>query len=198
LDDKPRAAPPTTAADETDQARRLTVVLRWLGRNAITAAVLAALVGLAYWGHQNDWKLPKFSALINDDDDDADEKEKDKNRCADHNVVKALCIECNPELIPPSPEYGWCAKHGIADCPLDHPDLAQVQGSPQMPRYDVEAALKLGDRHSNTPKCQLHRRRIQFASEEAVNKAGIDIAVAQEHPMVEAVSAAGEITYDAT
>jgi cobalt-zinc-cadmium efflux system membrane fusion protein len=42
----------------------------------------------------------------------------------------------------------------------------------------------------------LHLRRVQFASVEAIEKAGVDIAVVQERPMIEAVSANGEVEYD--
>jgi cobalt-zinc-cadmium efflux system membrane fusion protein len=47
-------------------------------------------------------------------------------------------------------------------------------------------------------RCKHYQRRIQFASVEAIDKAGIDIAVAQESPIVEAISASGEVLYDQT
>jgi cobalt-zinc-cadmium efflux system membrane fusion protein len=59
-------------------------------------------------------------------------------------------------------------------------------------------ALAFADRPENSRKCKLYLRRIQFASEEAVAKAGIDIAPAWETPVTESVTANGEITYDQT
>jgi cobalt-zinc-cadmium efflux system membrane fusion protein len=156
--------------------------------------VFLALGGIAFWGHRSGWKLPRFSALVGDDDDAS---EKDPAWCAEHNVPGACCVACNPALLPPAPDYGWCVRHGIPDCPLDHPDLAQVVGEPQLPRYDVEAALRRFPRQTNNPQCRLHRRRFQLASEEAARKIGLDVAVAEERPMAEAVAAPGEITYDA-
>ncbi len=44
----------------------------------------------------------------------------------------------------------------------------------------------------------MHTRRIQFASAEAVKKAGVDIAVATEEPLLEAISANAELRYDET
>jgi cobalt-zinc-cadmium efflux system membrane fusion protein len=67
-----------------------------------------------------------------------------------------------------------------------------------MPRYDVNAALILRPRPEANRQCKLHERRIQFASAQAAAKAGVDVEVAQERPMAEFVTAAGEITYDLT
>lgn len=58
--------------------------------------------------------------------------------------------------------------------------------------------LDFAERPENNNKCPLHERRIQFVSKEAVEKAGIDVEPVWTAPMVESVTASGEITYDQT
>src|SRR5262249_52271967 len=98
-------------------------------------------------------------------------------------------------------EFGWCRKHGIPDCPLEHPEVAQLQQKPHISPADLaraERALALAERPENNSKCKTHLRRIQFASQEAVEKAGVEVAPAWEAPVVESISANGEVTYDQT
>jgi cobalt-zinc-cadmium efflux system membrane fusion protein len=171
---------------------RLASLLGWLGRVLPTAVVLTGLVGLAFWGHHTGWVLPRFSALM------GSTVEPEKDWCEEHGVPESECVECNPELLPRDPAYPWCKKHGVPVCLLDHPELAQVKGRPQLPRYDVDAALALLERPENNSKCKLHLRRIQFASVEAAEKAGVDVDVVQEAPMTEFIAASGEVTYDPT
>jgi cobalt-zinc-cadmium efflux system membrane fusion protein len=127
-------------------------------------------------------------------------KEKD-DWCAEHAVPESQCVECNPDLLPRGKEFGWCKRHGVSECPFEHPEVAQLKGRPQVTPADLsraQRALDLAPRPENNSKCKLHRRRIQFASQEAVEKAGLDIAPVWEAPVVEAVSANGEVTYDQT
>ena len=121
--------------------------------------------------------------------------------CNEHNVPESQCIECQPELLPRDKDYGWCKEHGVAQCPLHHPDVAQVKQVPSIPPEafeQAERALALRPRDENNSRCKLHERRIQFASAEAVEKAGVDIDVVRQRPIVEAVGANGEIRYDET
>src|SRR5438445_12681552 len=116
---------------------------------------------------------------------------EDKDWCEEHCFPESQCVECNPDLLPRDKSYPWCKKHGVPVCPLDHPELAQVKGARQLPRYDVLAALTLRDRPENNSKCNLHQRRIQFRSAEAAQKAGVDVDVVQESPMTEFIAANG-------
>ncbi len=50
----------------------------------------------------------------------------------------------------------------------------------------------------NSSHCKHYQSRIQFASLDAIEKAGVDIAVADQAPMLEAIAANGEIVYDQT
>ncbi|HWG46228.1 MAG TPA: efflux RND transporter periplasmic adaptor subunit [Gemmataceae bacterium] len=169
----------------------------WVVDAIPTALVLAALGGLAYWGHHTGWTLPKFSALIANRNIDKDDW------CGAHAVPESECVECNPDLMPKSKDYGWCDKHGVPNCPLEHPDVAQLKHTPQVAVADLERAaraLALMPRPKNNRGCKLHLRRIQFASEEAFARAGIktDSVWRSPAPMVECVSANGEVTYDPT
>jgi cobalt-zinc-cadmium efflux system membrane fusion protein len=170
---------------------------------APTLLVIAALGGLAFWGHATDWTLPKFSALFGGKSGQtAGEGEEGADGwCKEHNVPEAICIECNTKLVPAETDFGWCSVHGISQCPLDHPEVAQLKAIPMVSADAIERAnraLALMPRTENNIRCIHYQRRIQFASAEAIEKAGIDIAIAQEGAVVEAISANGEIIYDQT
>src|SRR5262245_6442573 len=110
-------ATPPTATGSAD-------VLTWLTRAVPTALVVSALVGVAAWGHFADWKIPTFSSLV------GGPQEAAEVWCQAHNVPEAECIECNLALVPPVNDFGWCKEHGVAQCPLEHPEVAQVKASP--------------------------------------------------------------------
>lgn len=186
----PNGSPPTTR--RAVAPRRVAAALAWLGRVVPTLLVLGALGGLAAWGHHTGWKVPRFSALV------GSTPAPEESWCEEHNVPEAECVECNPALMPRGRALPYCKKHGVSECPLDHPEVAQVQGRPHFPRYDVLAALALLDRPENNSKCKLHERRIQFASAAAAEKAGVDVDVVGEAPMTEFVPANGEVGYDQT
>src|SRR5262245_55711503 len=59
-------------------------------------------------------------------------------------------------------------------------------------------AIALRPRGENNSRCNLHLKRIQFASLAAVEKVGVDIAIVGERPIVETIVANGEIGYDQT
>src|SRR5262245_45537675 len=182
----PRAALPSTS-------RPIGTFTRWLLRAIPTAIVVAALGGLAVWGHLSDWKMPKFSALL------GEENKEFQQWCKDHNVPEAACIECNLTLLPQSKDYGFCKEHGIAQCPLEHPDVAQLKTTPVITQAMLDRAsraLAVKPRAENNSLCKLYLRRVQFASAEAIEKAGVDIAVVQERLIIESVAANGEVVYD--
>jgi cobalt-zinc-cadmium efflux system membrane fusion protein len=172
--------------------RRLAAALAGLCRAVPTLLVLGALGGLAAWGHHVGWKLPRFSTLVGGG------PAPEQAWCEEHNVPEAECVECQPDLLPRGKPLPYCKKHGVPECPLDHPEVAQVTGRLHFPRYDVLAALALLHRPENNSKCKLHERRIQFASAAAAEKAGIDVDEVAEAPMTEFVAAPGEIGYDQT
>jgi multidrug efflux pump subunit AcrA (membrane-fusion protein) len=158
-------------------------------------AVIVVLAGLGLYGHHLDWKLPKFSAMTGNGVAARDDW------CEEHGVPESQCVECRPDLLPRGKDYGWCKEHGVADCPLCHPEVAQLKQAPVARDADRQAAaraLAAAPRPENNAVCKNYRRRIQFASPEAVKKAGVDVAVVDRQPIIESVSANGEIAYDQT
>ncbi len=186
---------PTPPAPPQDQRTRTDSLAARLGRIFPSVLVLVALGGLAYFGHRTGWTVPRFSALT------GKIQEEKEDWCPEHAVPESECVECNAALLPKGTEFGWCKLHGIPECPLDHPEAAQLQERPRLSEADrarAERALASGERPENNRKCKLHLRRIQFASKEAVEKAGIDVTPAWQALMVEAIPANGEIIYNQT
>jgi cobalt-zinc-cadmium efflux system membrane fusion protein len=186
-------SPAVTRSPSLSTSRPLTTCARWFVRAMPTATVVAALAGLALWGHFSDWKMPKFSALV------GQHNQQFEQWCQEHNVPEAACIECNLTLLAPTKDYGFCKEHGVAQCPLEHPELAQLKTTPLITQAMLDRAaraLATRPRAENNCLCKLHLRRVQFASAEAVEKAGVDISVVQERSIVEAATANGEVVYD--
>jgi membrane fusion protein, heavy metal efflux system len=185
--------PSEGASQDTDASMRTRG--NWLRRTLPTAAVVVGLVAMAVWGHTTDWSIPKFSSLF------GGKVEEESDWCSEHNVPESQCVECNPSLLPPATDYGWCAAHGVMQCPLEHPDVAQLKAQPVITPAMLERAnraIALRPRVENNSRCNLHLKRIQFASLTAVEKVGVDIAIVAERPVVEAIVANGEIGYDQT
>lgn len=163
-------------------------------RGVPTLAILALLGGVAAWGHSTGWTLPKRATLA------GETSEKD-DWCAEHGVPESACVECNHGLMPHAPSFGWDAVHGVHDCPLCHPEVAQLRSVPTVSADDLaraQRALDFTTRPENSPRCKLHARRIQFASAEAVDKAGVVVDVVSRDAVTESVSAPAEIGYDQT
>jgi len=182
-----------TATEKSDEKPASTAkrFLHW-GANVV---VVGMFVGFVVWGYSVDWKMPKVSQLLSSRVDQADDW------CHEHNVPESQCIECKKDLIGPTTDYGWCAEHGIAQCPLHHPELVQTKTPPHIAPQDfarVARALTLLPRAENNSRCPLHTKRIQFASAAALDKVGVDIAVVEEQPLVEALTVNGEVNYDQT
>ncbi len=193
-------------------------VVAAIWRTIPTLAVVAALAGLGYWGHHTGWKMPKFSEL-----NGAATTPRD-DWCAEHCVPESQCVECDAHKFPKPAERSWCEEHGVHLCPFDHAEIAQiketltpsppsplpplrgergegVRGGPAFSEADVARAtraLELKPRPENNQACTSYRSRLQFASHEAVLKAGIDVEPVSRGPIVEAVTSAAEVRYDAT
>jgi membrane fusion protein, heavy metal efflux system len=180
---------------EALQSQRGIGPLHRLARHAPTLLVMAVLAGLGFYGHHSDWKLPKFSALTGSGSGQWDDW------CEEHGVPESQCVECQPKLLPRCKDYGWCKEHGIHTCPLCHPEVAQLKQTLGVADTDHTRATRVMSSATgpeNNPICKNYRRRIQFASWEAVRKAGVDVGLVERRPISESVSANGEITYDQT
>jgi cobalt-zinc-cadmium efflux system membrane fusion protein len=181
--------PPAAAAP----AVRSVPAFGWLlGRAVPNLLVLFALAALAWWGHRTGWKLPRAAQLAGETGEDR------KDWCEEHGVPESICVECNEALLPRGKQYGWCKVHGVQECPLEHPDVAQLPSTPRVTPEDFERARRAlaFDRPVNNARTTIQRRRIQFASEEAVSRAGIKVTDVYRGPVVEAVAANGEVAYD--
>jgi multidrug efflux pump subunit AcrA (membrane-fusion protein) len=171
------------------------VRLQILAQGASTIVVVGLLAGLGLYGHYNGWKVPKFLQLVG-----AAEAQPD-DWCTEHGVPESQCVQCRPNLLSPGKDFGWCRQHGIHNCPLEHAEIVQLKEPPavlEVDRQRAARALALMPRAENNGVCKNYRRRIQFASLEAVKKAGVDVALVDRQPMRESISAAGEIRYDET
>ncbi len=186
----PRETRPIEAAD----APRAGVLAR-LSRYIPAVLVTAFLAGLGAYGHHSGWKVPKFSALAGNGTAER------KDWCEEHGVPESQCVECDAGLLPRGKDYGWCKEHGVQNCPLCHPEVAQVKETPVVSEADRQRAarsLAAAPRPENNPVCKTYRRRIQFASLEAMKKVGVDVALVDRQPIAESISANGQITYDQT
>jgi len=190
--------PPTTAnaaVPETVEAARRFRALNRLGHYIPTLTVMALLAGLGAYGHHSGWKLPKFSALAGNGVAARDDW------CEGHAVPESRCVECNPDLLPRGKDHGWCKEHGVHNCPLHHPEVAQLKQTPVASHADRQRAaraLASAPRPENNPICKNYLRRIQFASLDAVRKAGVDVSLVDRQPVSESIAANGQINYDQT
>jgi cobalt-zinc-cadmium efflux system membrane fusion protein len=194
-DNTPEPSSQPTDASGGESQQRTTSTLSWLARTIPTLAVIATLAGLGLWGHHHGWKVPKFSELT------GNRAVEGVAWCEEHGVAEAECIACNADLRPKRTLHGWCKEHGVHECVLHHPDVAQLNATPEIPQTDLDRAaraLALKPRAENNSTCKMHLRRIQFPTAAAADKAGIDINLVDRGRVVESVSATGEIVYDPT
>ncbi|WDQ17083.1 efflux RND transporter periplasmic adaptor subunit [Rhodopirellula sp. P2] len=202
----PRPASPETSANgravhapqiETP-TRNVSPIRRFVSLALGSIGPTLVLIGFAavfYYGHHNDWRIPKFAALTGSVETVADDW------CEEHAVPESICVECDPTLMPKGPDYGWCAVHGVHNCVLDHPDVAQMKETPSILPSDLERAaraLAVAPRKENNSACKIYQARIQFASIESVKQAGVDVELIEHAPIVEAITGSGEIVYDPT
>jgi cobalt-zinc-cadmium efflux system membrane fusion protein len=186
-----------------------------------TVVVLAILAGVGVWGHRTGWKASAFAEVRGGPP--AREKE---DWCETHNVPLSRCIACNPELAGVDPkdwckEHGmpeskctschpelltkgkaddWCREHGVPEsqCTLCHPEIAVKGTAPT----DESGATVVADAPAPADAgpftCKTHLLRVQFASAQAVRKAGVALGGVEERPMALRLSANGETDYDQT
>lgn len=167
----------------------------WLVRSVPPLLVFACLGGLLAWGHRTGWTVPRFSALAGQHAPAKDDW------CDEHSVPASVCVECSPDVFPRGADFGWCRTHGVHDCPLCHPEVAQLPTRPVVTPAALDRAkraLAFTDRTENASRCGLHTRRVQFASTEAADKAGVEVEPVWTGPVVEAVGGTGEVVYDQT
>lgn len=170
-------------------------VLGWIGHAVPGLIALAAVGGLVFAGQKTHWRIPKFSELRGQA-----AVEKD-DWCEEHNVPDSECVECNKGCLPPSKERGWCRIHGVHECPVCNPAIAQIPNAGEVAAEEKshsEDSLNFAPRPENNSKCKLQQRRIQFATTEIIERLGIEVTPAKYAPISESVMANGEIGFDPT
>ena len=199
--------------------------LSLLRRHGPTLAVLVALLAIAWWGHRNGWRIPRLSALRNAagsavmEDWCALHNVRESKCvachpdllgqaasvegawCKEHGVPEAQCTVCHPEILTRGQASDWCAEHGVPEsqCTICNPAVAVKGTPPAEPENGVKVVAPEGaESDLRRLNCQTHALRVQFASVEAVKKAGITLAAVEERPMVASITAPGEIEYDGT
>lgn len=86
-------------------------VFSWLP----SVSVVAALGELAWFGHHNEWQLPKFGSVAGDTASVGPEW------CDSHGVPEDDCIVCQTGLIEDTPKLTYCREHSVHGCVLCNP-----------------------------------------------------------------------------
>lgn len=186
-----------------------------------TVVVLLVLGGVAFWGHRTGWKAPKLAQLFGVRQ--AAEKEDwceihnvpdsqciachpelaggdAKDWCKEHGVPESKCTVCHPELLTKGKIDDWCKEHGVPEsqCTICHPEIAVKGDAPPSETGATVVAEPGAKPRPNPLTCETHNVRVQFASADAVKKAGVKLEAVQERPMAASVNASGEVEYDPT
>ena len=167
------------------------VVWSWIP----STLVVGGLVGLAWLGHHNDWKLPSFNGSHSSVGASGPEW------CDAHGVPEAECINCVPGLVEDPPKLVFCKEHGVHGCVFETPSLAETKEPVEVQPSDLERAtrsLALRSRRENLELSQLPGSRIQFASIDAMRRAGVDVEPVERRDVTESITTAAEIRYNAT
>ena len=172
------------AVSSSSLKRFALIVLGWIP----STLVFAGLIAIAWFGHHNDWKIPTV-------DESAAGSKSGPKWCASHGVPEAECINCVSGLIEVAPKLEFCRAHGVHGCVLHNPSLAETKQPAEVLSSDLrraERALAIRPRRENLQLSQLPGSRIQFASIEAMTKAGVDVEPVERRSVTESVSTAGE------
>ena len=205
----------------------VTNTLGFVLRRLPTLGVFVLLGGVAYWGHQTGWKAPKFSEVFGRSQVTAEKEDwcsehnvpdskclachpelagaNAADWCKEHGVPESKCTICHPEILTKGVAGDWCREHGVPEsgCTLCHPELAVKGELPQSDMTsgvvaDTQPAAATAKSAKDPQTCQTHARRIQFASPEAVHKAGLKLGAVTQRPMAGIVTANAELRYDQT
>ena len=148
--------------------------------------------------------------------------------CPEHGTKESTCTLCHPEILTTGVAGDWCPEHGLPEssCTLCHPEIAvrgqappsetgatvlratsqpatttrlATTGPATVPTTTQTAVADGSAKPEKNPKtCQTHTLRVQFASPQAVRKAGVRLGAVVERPMTATITANGEIDYNRT
>jgi len=107
------------AGSTTQRRGAMAIPARSILRSMPTLIVLIGIGGVAYWGHHNEWRAPKFASLFG-----SPPQHEPEDWCAEHNVPDSRCIKCHPELVGEKAK-DWCKEHGVPEsrCTICHPEI---------------------------------------------------------------------------
>lgn len=160
---------------------------------AAIAIAVAFVVGILLIGQRTAWSVPRFSQFVGHDRPIADDW------CAAHSVPQSICVQCKKQGDKSKPDLGWCQEHGVHDCPLCDPTLAQTATPATVTDEDRRRsarALAFTPRVANNSRCKLHERVIQLTNTEVMHRLGMETAAARLAPVTESIQAPGEISFD--
>ena len=95
-----------------------------IGNAVPNLIVFSFLAGVLYLGHHTGWKMPKLSEFMGTTNEAPDDW------CSEHLVPESQCVECQVELLPKHAQFGFCRRHGVAECVICHPQCAEVDEPP--------------------------------------------------------------------
>lgn len=126
--------------------------------------------------------------------------------CPEHGLPESSCTLCHPEIAVKgqAPVSATGAKVVLASESATQPSTAPTSTAhaPVAATGAAQAELAAaGASAANTQKkdpktCQTHNFRVQFASTDAVRKAGVGLAAVVERPMSTGITANAEVDYD--
>lgn len=135
------------------------------------------------------------------------------NWCKEHGVPESRCTVCHPEILRTGVAGEWCKEHGVPEssCTLCHPEIARKGEVPaKTTGVTVSRGAHEQERAEDHPPqaahvdrplrdartCQKHALKVQFASADAVAKAGVEVGSVVERPMFASVVVNCEVDYD--
>lgn len=132
--------------------------------------------------------------------------------CKEHGVAESKCAVCHPEILKTGVAGDWCVEHGVPEsgCTICHPEIARKGAAVPSDTGAVVSegtdAAEVGPNGASAssgvrrdPKtCQKHALKVQFASPEAIEKAGVELGNVVERAMTDSIIVNGELDYDRT
>ncbi|MCP4805114.1 MAG: efflux RND transporter periplasmic adaptor subunit [Proteobacteria bacterium] len=109
----------------------------------------------------------------------------DPELCAEHGVLESVCTQCNPSLAPVFQAKGdWCEEHAFPEsfCPICSPELG---GRPAVQPTGTDGAPPDGT-------------TVRFRSQDVADKAGLEVAAAEQDDWVEGLEVVARIRWDKT
>jgi len=166
----------------------------WAAQGAAAAIAAGFLAALVTVGMKTGWSVPKFSTFIGGAATGKDDW------CDEHSVPDSICVECRKECATKT-ESKWCRTHGVHECPLCRPEVAQTDSTPVVTSADRERAAKAlahSLRTENNSKCKLHERRIQVTNDDVITRLGIRVEQVGRAAVKETIAAPAEVVFDKT